>query len=216
MFQLYDNLHISFVLDGLSLIFTLTISSVWVMISLFILFYKNKREKSNQILSSLIMSGSIGTALSGDFLTLYLLFTLTTLLSFILLNNRQNTIDNQTTNAFSFYQFFLFKGLILISMVLIYINSGTLDFQLSDIYKGVIEINSNKTIFILVYFFTLFGFTHTFLFPFHNKIIYKSDSHETDFLFCGTIFHLGIFSFIRIMLSQFGINNLELLNLYPR
>jgi len=100
-------------------------------------------------------------------------------------------------------------------MVLTYVQCGTLDFNLTDIAKGIFPPDANPTLVAITYFLYLFGLAKAAIMPLHNWLpsAMVAPTPVSALLHAVAVVKAGVFSVSRIMLSVFGVEMLSRLGL---
>ena len=100
-------------------------------------------------------------------------------------------------------------------MILTYVQCGTLDFNLTDISKGIFPATANPTLVAITYFLYLFGLAKAALMPVHNWLpsAMVAPTPVSALLHAVAVVKAGVFSVSRIMLSVFGVELLSRLGL---
>ena len=206
--QIGPGLSFSFRVDGLSLIFGLVSSFLWILASFYNIGYMRSLNEHAQTryyacFTSAIL-GAQGVAYAGSLLTLYLFYEIITVVTYPLVAHHQDKEAYEAGKKYLFYLMGTSKGLLLPAMALTYVFCGTLDFSLS-IQKGLF---SQKDFWVsLTYWFFILGFAKAAIMPLHNWLptAMVAPTPVSALLHAVAVVKAGVFSIVRVMLSVFGL-----------
>lgn len=200
---------ISFKVDLLSIITAFFACLLWVLSSIYSIFYFKDEEVSKQkrynIFSILNLYTILLIFFASNMITFFIFFEILLIASYVLI------IHNQTMDAFTAgikYLFFQIIGglLLLFAIILTYSIAGTTDFT-----SGGINILTQSKFFSIIFWCYIVGFSiKAGLFPFH---IWLPEAHPiapspASALLSGMVIKTGTFGIMRLFLQIFGVQNL--------
>ena len=109
--------------------------------------------------------GAVGVAFSGTIVTLYLFYEVITVFTYPLVAHHQDAEGYHGARKYLIYLMGTSKLFLLPAMVLTYVQCGTLDFNLTDIAKGIFPPDANPTLVAITYFLYLFGLAKAAIMP---------------------------------------------------
>ncbi len=190
---------LSFVCDGLSLIFALLITGVGVLVFAYCATYMKKHPYLPRFYAylSIFMASMLGLVLSGNAITLFIFWELTSISSFFLIgfNNREEPSRKSALVALAVTGF---GGLALLAAVLImgYL-TGT--YEISAMLQNP-EVFTDSPYFVLILVLILLAaFTKSAQFPFHFWLpgAMKAPTPVSTYLHSATMVKAGIYLLFR-------------------
>ncbi|MCF6138003.1 Na+/H+ antiporter subunit A [Pseudalkalibacillus berkeleyi] len=193
-------MNFSFYLDGLSLLFSLLISGIGALVTLYSIFYLNKNEKLNNfyVFLFIFMGAMLGVVLSDNVYGLYLFWELTSISSFLLIGywydreaSRYGALKSMVITVLGGLS--MLGGFILLS----YVTGTTSIREMIAASDQVIDSPYFTGILLLI---LLGAFTKSAQFPFH---IWLPDAMEAPtpvsaFLHSATMVKAGIYLTARL------------------
>ncbi|HSH69315.1 MAG TPA: monovalent cation/H+ antiporter subunit D family protein [Deferrisomatales bacterium] len=214
MFQLYEGVNITLRVDGMSLLFAGISSFLWILAGFYCIGYMRGLNEHAQTrfyaCYSATIFGALGVAFSGTLLTLYLFYEVVSVATYPLVMHHQDAEAYDGSRKYITYLMVTSKLLLLPAMVLIYINTGTLDFA-NNITHGIFPATASRTLVTVVYFLSIFGYAKAALMPFHNWLpsAMVAPTPVSALLHAVAVVKVGVFSISRVMLFTFGVNLLQ-------
>jgi len=215
----FPGVSIRFVVDGLSLIFALVATFLWFFATCYNIGYMRSLNEHAQtryyFCFAVAIFGAVGVAFSGTIVTLYLFYEVITVFTYPLVAHHQDQEGYQGARKYLVYLMGTSKLFLLPAMVLTYVQCGTLDFNLTDIAKGIFPPDANPTLVAITYFLYLFGLAKAAIMPLHNWLpsAMVAPTPVSALLHAVAVVKAGVFSVSRIMLSVFGVEILSRLGL---
>ena len=215
----FPGVSLRFAVDGLSLIFGLVATFLWFFATAYNIGYMRTLKEHAQtryyFCFALAIFGAVGVAFSGTIVTLYLFYEVITVCTYPLVAHHQDEEGFQGARKYLVYLMGTSKLFLLPAMILTYVQCGTLDFNLTDISKGIFPATANPTLVTITYFLYLFGLAKAALMPVHNWLpsAMVAPTPVSALLHAVAVVKAGVFSVSRIMLSVFGVELLSRLGL---
>ena len=219
LFTILPGIKVSFCADGLSMVFALISSFLWILTTSYNIGYMRTLREHAQtryyICFSVAIFGAQGVSFAGNIFTLYLFYEIITLFTYPLVTHYQNQEAFEAGKKYLVYLLGTSKLFFLPAMILTYVLCGTLDFQLGDIQKGIFPADANPALVIAVYVLFLAGLTKTAMMPLHGWLpsAMVAPTPVSGLLHAVAVVKAGAFSVCRIMLSCFGLDSLARLGL---
>lgn len=223
VFQLLPGLSISLRADGLSMVFAVAASFLWVVTVFYSAGYMRELEEHAQTrfntCFALALFGAMGCAFSDNLLTLYFFYEIVSVCTYPLVAHHQDEEGYEGGRKYLTYLTATAKGLVLPAMVLLYvlsggIHGGSLDFA-NNIHTGIIPPNVHHGIIIALYACFLLGFAKNGVMPFHHWLpgAMVAPTPVSALLHAVAVVKVGVFSTVRVMLYVFGTDLMRSLNL---
>jgi multicomponent Na+:H+ antiporter subunit D len=141
LFRILPGMTVSFCADGLSMVFALISSFLWILTTSYNIGYMRTLKEHAQtryyICFGVAVFGAQGVAFSGNIFTLYLFYEIITLFTYPLVAHYQNKEAFEAGKKYLVYLLGTSKLFFLPAMIITYVLCGTLDFQLGDIQRGI-------------------------------------------------------------------------------
>jgi multicomponent Na+:H+ antiporter subunit D len=208
-----NNLHISLMLESTGMVFSLLISFLWILTSIYAICYmQNNYPGSNysKFLCFLSVSISCGMfiAFSGDLLTTFVFYELLTISTYPLVTYNL-TKESMIAGRYYFGVLF-FSSLVLFfpAIGLLYNEFNTLDF----VSGGIFKFDTSLTTFAAVCFAMLiYGIGKAALMPMHFWLpkAMVAPTPVSALLHAVAVVKSGVFIIIKVILYTFGIDNLQ-------
>jgi formate hydrogenlyase subunit 3/multisubunit Na+/H+ antiporter MnhD subunit len=200
---------LSFKVDLLSYIMATTAGVLWFFVTIYAHDYMGIEKHRNRfyLWMSITFSGILGTLMAGDLFTMFLFFEIMTFSSYMLVAHNQSKESMLAGNSYIFMG--VAGGLsILLGMVLLYANTGTLDFV--PLAKELARLGWIKYV-ITALFVVGFGIKAGML-PLH---IWLPKAHPVaptpaSALLSGILIKVGAYGILRLSVSIFMPNMHEI------
>jgi formate hydrogenlyase subunit 3/multisubunit Na+/H+ antiporter MnhD subunit len=202
--------------DAFGLIFALTSSSLWIMVSLYSIGYMRTLEEHAQtryyFCFCWAIFGAIGTALAGNLVTLYIHYEILTVSTYPLVAH------DETPEALfagrKYLAYLLTAGCFLLGAILItYWLTGTTDFE----PNGILTIGSaSKLALQLLFVCFILGFMKAAYMPFHSWLptAMIAPTPVSALLHAVAVVKAGVFGIIRTVCYVYGIDLMHALSLW--
>lgn len=219
LFTILPGITVSFCADGLSMVFALISSFLWILTTSYNIGYMRTLKEHAQtryyVCFGVAIFGAQGVSFAGNIFTLYLFYEIITLFTYPLVAHYQTPEAFRAGKKYLVYLLGTSKLFFLPAMVLTYMVCGTLDFRLGDIHRGIFPADADPTLLVVIYILFLAGLTKTAMMPLHSWLpsAMVAPTPVSGLLHAVAVVKAGAFSVCRIMLSCFGLDSLESLGL---
>lgn len=209
LFRLYGELTVMFRLDRMGSVFAGLVSFLWPLATLYAFEYMEKEPRRPTFFGFYTISFGVtlGVALAGNLVTMYLFFEMLTFATFPLVMHPMTTEAARATRLYLYYSIggaaFAFLGLI---FVLTFSATGTTAF----VPGGMLDtaaVESRKDLALLLYVLAFFGFgVKAALFPFHGWLpkATVAPTPVTALLHAVAVVKSGVFAVLRLTYFSFG------------
>jgi multicomponent Na+:H+ antiporter subunit A len=193
-------INFSFYLDGLSLLFLLLVTGIGTLILIYSGYYMQKYEHKDRFYMYLMvfMAAMMGLVLTGNLITLFLFWELTSISSFMLIG----FFHEKEESRFASLQALLittFGGLALITGIVL-INSVTGSFELTYLLNNPEMLRSSPMYMAILLLIAAGAFTKSAQFPFHFWLpgAMAGPSPVSAFLHSATMVKAGVYLLMRL------------------
>jgi multicomponent Na+:H+ antiporter subunit D len=207
-------ISLNFRVDGLSLIFGIVSSFLWIFASFYNIGYMRSLNEHAQtryyVCFAVAILGAQGVSYSGSLFSLYLFYEVITLFTYPLVAHHQDEEGYAGGKKYLVYLMGTSKGLLLPAVILTYVMTGTLDFA-DNIRNGVFASGTDHLWITVTYVLFIFGFAKAAVMPFHNWLpsAMVAPTPVSALLHAVAVVKAGVFCIARVMLSTFGTNILQ-------
>lgn len=217
LFTLLPNITVKFGVDGLSLIFALVASFLWILATSYNIGYMRSLNEHAQtryyFCFAVAIFGALGVAFSANIFTLYLFYEVITLFTYPLVAHHQD--DDAWTGARKYLVYLMgtSKLFLLPAMIMTYVLAGTLDFHLGDVTTGIFPADANPTAVTVTYILFIAGLAKAAIMPLHNWLpsAMVAPTPVSALLHAVAVVKAGVFCICRIILSAFGLETMDAL-----
>jgi len=215
LITIYPGISVSFYLDPLGLVFAGTASFLWILASVYCIGYMRGLNEHAQtrfyVCYAVSVGAAMGAAFSGNLFTLYLFYEIVSIFTYPLVMHHQDKEGYEGARKYIIYLMFTSKAMLLPAMAIIYVLTGTLDFNMSGISGGIFPAEADRMMVIIAYLLCLFGFAKAGIMPLHNWLpdAMVAPTPVSALLHAVVVVKVGVFSICRVMLSLFGIDLLD-------
>jgi multicomponent Na+:H+ antiporter subunit D len=220
LFTLLPGIHISFCVDGLSLVFALIATFLWMLVTSYNIGYmrglKEHAQTRYYFCFAVAIFGAVGVAFSKNIFTLYLFYEVITVFTYPLVAHHQDHEAYHGARKYLVYLMGTSKLFLLPAMVLTYVLCGTLDFHLGDVVTGMAFPYEQQPVLVTItYILYIAGLAKAAIMPFHNWLpsAMVAPTPVSALLHAVAVVKAGVFCVSRIILSGFGLETMEALNL---
>lgn len=215
LITLYPGISVSFHLDPLGLIFAGTASFLWILASIYCIGYMRGLNEHAQtrfyVCYAVSVGAAMGAAFSANLFTLYLFYEIVSIFTYPLVMHHQDEEGYAGARKYIIYLMFTSKAFLLPAMALVYVLTGTLDFNMMEIAGGIFPADADRLLVIIAYLLCLFGFAKAGIMPLHNWLpdAMVAPTPVSALLHAVVVVKVGVFSICRVMLSVFGVDLLD-------
>lgn len=219
LFTLLPGINVSFAVDGLSLIFALLASFLWIIATSYNIGYMRSLKEHAQtryyFCFAVAIFGAMGVSFSANIFTLYLFYEIITIFTYPLVAHHQDKEAYGGARKYIVYLMGTAKLFLLPAIIMTYVLCGTLDFHLGDMVQGIFPDDAPTHWVVLTYFLFLFGLAKAAIMPLHNWLpsAMVAPTPVSGLLHAVAVVKAGVFSLSRIILSGFGVETMDLLHL---
>jgi len=211
LFTINSAISISFRVDAMGLLFAITASFLWLMITIYSIGYlralKEKAQTRYYLCFAMALSASMGVAFASNLLTLYLAYELVGFFYYPLVVHKQTKEAYIKGNRYVFYIFVLGKIFMLASF-LAYGLSGTLDLN----PKGIFPAGIDPTLLTITFLLFLVGISKAAMVPFHAWLP-AAMVGPMPVVAALAVIDIGAFGILRAAYFVFGMETLKTLDL---
>ncbi len=213
---MFKNIDFAFKVDAFGLIFAITTSSLWILVSLYSIGYMRSLKEHAQtryfFAFCLAILGAIGVALSANLLTMFVFFEIITVSTYPLV------IHEQTPEALGgghkYFAYLMPAGaFLLFGVVATYYLTGTTDFTPG----GIKALATASPVAATVLFFCfLLGFMKAAWMPFHSWLptAMVAPTPVSALLHAVAVVKAGVFGIVRMICYIFGVGLVDELGLW--
>ncbi|OPX99159.1 MAG: Na(+)/H(+) antiporter subunit A [Syntrophorhabdus sp. PtaB.Bin006] len=211
-------ISLNFRVDALSLIFGIVSSFLWIFATCYNIGYMRSLNEHAQtryyMCFAIAILGAQGVSYSGSLFSLYLFYEIITIFTYPLVAHHQDEEGYAGAKKYIVYLMGTSKGLLLPATVLTYVFTGTLDFA-DNIATGIFTKGTDGLWVTVTYCLFLFGFAKAAIMPLHNWLpsAMVAPTPVSALLHAVAVVKAGVFCICRVMLSVFGVELLQGLNL---
>ncbi len=203
LFEVLDNLEISFRVDILSFSLAILASFVWMLVTIYSIDYMKHEHAVNRYYVTLLftLGSCMGVFMAGDLFTLFIFLELMSLVAFVLIVHEETTAALKA--AYKYLIVVIIGGLALFAAVAIVFElAGTLSLD----QRGLITEYSTLAAVAFVFFLLSFGMKMG-MFPVH---IWLPDAHPVapspaSALLSGIMLKTGAYGLLRVIFHVFTL-----------
>ncbi len=218
VFEMLPGLAVRLRADALSMIFAVAASFLWILAVFYSAGYmrglKEHAQTRFNVCFALALFGAIGCAFADNLLTLYLFYEVVSVCTYPLVAHHQDEEGYEGGLKYMTYLTTTAKALVLPAMVVVYVQTGTLDFA-HDIRSGILPASASSGLVTVLYVCFLLGFAKNGIMPFHHWLpgAMVAPTPVSALLHAVAVVKVGVFSTVRVMLYVFGVDRMDALNL---
>src|SRR6056297_1885965 len=219
LFTLLPGITVKFCADGLTMIFGLIATFLWILATSYNIGYMRSLREHAQtryyFCFAVAIFGAVGVAMSANIFTLYLFYEIITIFTYPLVAHHQDEEGYSGARKYIVYLMGTSKLFLLPAMVLTYVLAGTLDFHLGDMVTGIFPADADPVLVTVTYVLYILGIAKAALMPFHIWLpsAMVAPTPVSALLHAVAVVKAGVFSISRIILSGFGVDLMDKLNL---
>lgn len=215
LFHIFPGMDFAYRVDAFGLVFAVTSSSLWILVSLYSIGYMRALNEHAQtryyFCFALAIFGALGTALAGNLATLFIHYEILTVSTYPLVAH-----DESPEALFAgrkYLAYLLTSGAFLLAaIVIIYWLTGTTDFK----PNGILTLASASRLVLQILFVcSVLGFMKAAYMPFHSWLptAMIAPTPVSALLHAVAVVKAGVFGIIRIVCYIYGIDLMHALGL---
>ncbi len=215
LIEIAPGIDIGFQLDAFGLIFAITASVLWPLVSIYAIGYMRALNEHAQTrfycMFSLAIFSAVSIAMSKNLVTFYLFYEALTFSTYWLVAHNED--ETAFKGAKKYLTYLLFSGWFLFAaVVMTYALAGTTAFKSGGILQA--SDGSPTTLIILFALFALGSMKAAFM-PFHSWLpaAMVAPTPVSALLHAVAVVKAGVFGFIRIVCYVFGLDLIQALGL---
>jgi formate hydrogenlyase subunit 3/multisubunit Na+/H+ antiporter MnhD subunit len=208
LFTMFPGIHFGFRVDAFGLIFAMTSSFLWILVSIYSIGYMRTLREHAQtryyFCFALAIFGAVGVALSGNLVTMFVFYEILTLSTYPLVAHEETP---EALFAGRKYLTYLFTAgcFLLGAAVLTYSLVGTSDFNRGGILTMTV---APRSILIILFVLFLLGFMKAAYMPFHSWLptAMVAPTPVSALLHAVAVVKAGVFGIVRTVCYIYGID----------
>jgi multicomponent Na+:H+ antiporter subunit D len=208
---LFEGVLLGFKVDAFGLIFALTSSSLWILVSFYSIGYMRSLKEHAQtrffFSFAVAISGALGIAMSRNLLTMFVFYEILTVSTYPLV------IHDQTQEALSagrkYFAYLLTSGVFfLFGVMMTYYLTGTTDFTNGGIPALAALNPAHRLTLVILFFCFLLGFLKAAWMPFHSWLptAMVAPTPVSALLHAVAVVKAGVFGIVRIVCYIYGVD----------
>lgn len=215
LFPVIPGIHFGFRVDAFGLMFALTASFLWILVSIYSIGYMRALQEHAQtryyFCFALAILGAVGVALSGNLVTFYVFYEILTVSTYPLVAHEQSS--EALFAGRKYLAYLLTSGIFLLAaIVLTYSTAQTTDFS----PKGILSLaSSSRSTLIFMFTFFILGFVKAAYMPFHSWLptAMIAPTPVSALLHAVAVVKAGVFGIVRTVCYIYGIDLMRQLGL---
>lgn len=211
LLRLFPGLNLQLKLEPLGMIFVLVVSVLWMVTSIYAIGYMrgNKTKEQNRFFTFFAFSifSTMGIALSGNLLTLFVFYEVLTLSTYPLVTHNRNEDAREGGRTYLMILIGTSICFLLPAIIITYFSTGTLDFQSGGVLQDKIPNWLGGLLLVLF----MFGIGKAALMPFHRWLpaAMVAPTPVSALLHAVAVVKAGVFSIVKIIVYIFGVDYLK-------
>jgi len=207
-FTMFPGIGFGFKVDAFGLLFAITSSSLWILVSIYSIGYMRALKEHEQtryyFCFALAIFGGVGVALSGNLVTMYIFYEILTVSTYPLVAHKQTS--EALFAGRKYLAYLLPSGSFFLGAVVItYSVAGTTDFDNGGILTLV---SSSHSVLIILFIFFILGFMKAAYMPFHSWLptAMVAPTPVSALLHAVAVVKAGVFGIVRTVGYIYGID----------
>ena len=215
---MFEGVAFGFKVDAFGLVFALTASFLWILVSFYSVGYMRALKEHAQtryyFCFAIAIFGAVGVALSANLLSMFIFFEVLTVSTYPLVIHEQN--EEALRAGRKYFAYLITAGVFLLfAIMLTYHLTGTTDFTNRGI-KALAELGpAYKTTLVVLFFCFLLGFMKAAWMPFHSWLptAMVAPTPVSSLLHAVAVVKAGVFGIVRIVCYIYGVDLMSSLGL---
>lgn len=212
LLEIAPGLPVKFVLEPLGMLFACVAALLWPVNTLYSIGYMRGNNEQNQtrfyICFAIALSSTMGIALAGNLLTLFICYELLTLSTYPLVTHKGTEEAKKAGRVYLGILLSTSIGFFLLAILWTWHLSGTLDFKAGGILAGKV---AGPELIILLFLY-VYGIGKAALMPMHRWLpaAMVAPTPVSALLHAVAVVKAGVFSVVKIVVYVFGLDILRL------
>jgi len=215
LFTMFPGIHLGLKVDAFGLIFAITSSFLWILVSIYSIGYMRALREHAQtryyFCFAFAIFGAVGVALSGNLVTMFIFYEILTISTYPLVAHKQTP---EALFAGRKYLAYLFTAgsFLLGAVVLTYSLTGTTDFDTGGILPAAF---APRSVLMILFVLFLLGFMKAAYMPFHSWLptAMVAPTPVSALLHAVAVVKAGVFGIVRTVCYIYGIDLMHELGL---
>ncbi len=211
LLEMIPGLSLRLTSEPLGLLFALVASTLWIVNSIYSIGYMRANAEHNQtryyIFFALALTSTMGVALAGNMLTLFVFYELLTLSTYPLVTHHGTPEAMRSARTYMGVLMATSIGLLLFGMIWTWQVAGTLDFTPGGILDGRV-LQPLTGILLALY---MFGIGKAALMPMHRWLpaAMVAPTPVSALLHAVAVVKAGVFTVVKVIVYIFGVEHLR-------
>ena len=212
LLEIVPGLPITFTLEPLGMLFACVAALLWPVNTLYSIGYmrgnKEKHQTRFYICFAIALSCTMGIALAGNLLTLFICYELLTLSTYPLVTHKGNEDAKKAGRVYLGILLSTSIGFFLLAILWTWHLTGTLDFKAEGILAGKI---AGPELIVLLFLY-VYGIGKAALMPMHRWLpaAMVAPTPVSALLHAVAVVKAGVFSIVKVVIYVFGLDMLRL------
>lgn len=212
LLEIVPGLPIKFVLEPLGMLFACVAAILWPINTLYSIGYMRGNKEEHQtrfyICFAIALSCTMGIAMAGNLLTLFIFYELLTLSTYPLVTHKGDEVAKKAGRVYLGILLSTSIGFFLLAILWTWHLTGTLDFKAGGILSGKV---AGPELIILLFLF-VYGIGKAALMPMHHWLpaAMVAPTPVSALLHAVAVVKAGVFSVVKIVVYIFGLDMLKL------
>ncbi len=212
LIEMLPGLPLAFEVEPLGMLFALIASGLWIVNSIYSIGYMRANKEQNQtrfyVCFALAISSTMGIALAGNMMTLFVFYEALTLSTYPLVTHKGNEDARRGGRTYLGILLSTSIGLQLLAILWTWQVAGTLDFTLGGILDGKV---SGPVVGILLLLY-MYGIGKAALMPLHRWLpaAMVAPTPVSALLHAVAVVKAGVFTVLKVVIYIFGVDFLHL------
>ncbi len=209
--EFFPGLKLSFLLEPLGMIFALVASFLWIINSIYSIGYMRGNQEQKQtrfyICFAVALASTMGIALAGNMLTLFVFYEALTLSTYPLVVHKESEAARAGGRTYLGILLTTSIAFLLLAVVWTWSATGTLDFRAGGILAG--EMHGPMVGVLLALY--MFGIGKAALLPFHRWLpaAMVAPTPVSALLHAVAVVKAGVFSVVKVVVYIFGLEFMQ-------
>ncbi|MDX1696687.1 MAG: proton-conducting transporter membrane subunit [Thiohalobacterales bacterium] len=211
LLDIAPGLQIKFTLEPLGMLFACVAALLWPVNTLYSIGYMRGNNELNQtrfyICFAIALSSTMGIALAGNLLTLFLCYEVLTLSTYPLVAHKGNEEARKAGRVYLGILLSTSIGFFLLAILWTWHLTGTLDFKAGGILSGKV---AGPELIILLFLY-MYGIGKAALMPIHRWLpaAMVAPTPVSALLHAVAVVKAGVFTVVKIVVYVFGLDTLK-------